>query len=107
MPPLRGEGATCLVFRCTHSPYENEMRPQLDSRPRLLTTRTNSGTERPEIDGKGSPSPPLAAYLLVFVARSEVKTVVRRKNRSHPYVVIRELLSSASLLDLAPLAEIA
>lgn len=54
-----------------------------------------------------SPSPPLAAYLLVFVARSEVKTVVRRKNRSHPYVVIRELLSSASLLDLAPLAEIA
>ncbi|KAL0391398.1 UNVERIFIED_CONTAM: hypothetical protein Slati_4518500 [Sesamum latifolium] len=58
MPPLRGEGATCLVFRCTHSPYENEMRPQLDSRPRLLTTRTNSGTERPEIDGKGSPLPP-------------------------------------------------
>ncbi|KAL0391332.1 UNVERIFIED_CONTAM: hypothetical protein Slati_4574000 [Sesamum latifolium] len=29
------------------------------------------------------------------------------ENRSHPYVVIRELLSSASLLDLAPLAEIA
>lgn len=50
MPPLRGEGVTCLILRCTHSRYENEMTPQLDSRPRLLTTRTNSGTERPEID---------------------------------------------------------
>ncbi|KAB2069383.1 hypothetical protein ES319_A08G092600v1, partial [Gossypium barbadense] len=40
-----GEGVTCLVLRCTHSHYENEMTPQLDSRPRLLTTRTNSGTE--------------------------------------------------------------
>lgn len=48
-----------------------------------------------------------AAYLLVLVARSEVKSVVRRKNRSRPYQVIRELLSSASLLDVAPLAEIA
>lgn len=38
MPPLRGEGLTCLVLRCTHSRYENEMTPQLDSRPRLLTT---------------------------------------------------------------------
>lgn len=28
MPPLRGEGATCLVLRCTHSRYENEMTPQ-------------------------------------------------------------------------------
>ena len=46
-----------------------------------------------------SPSPPpLAAYLLVLVARSEVKSVVRRKNRSRPYQVIRELLSSASPL---------
>lgn len=52
MPPpfllLGGEGVTCLILRCTHSRYENEMTPQLDSRPRLLTTRTNS--ERPEID---------------------------------------------------------
>ncbi|KAG5103982.1 hypothetical protein JHK82_040952 [Glycine max] len=46
----RCEGVTCLILRCTHSRYENEMTPQLDSRPRLLTTRTNSGTERPEID---------------------------------------------------------
>ena len=58
MPPLRGGGATCLVLRCTHSRYENEMTPQLDSRPRLLTTRTNSGTERPEIYLKGSPAAP-------------------------------------------------
>ena len=56
MPPLRGEGVTCLVLRCTHSRYENEMTPQLDSRPRPLTTRTNSGTERPEIYKKGSPA---------------------------------------------------
>lgn len=33
--------------------------------------------------------------------------MVLRKHRSHPYVVIRELLSSASLLDVTPLAEIA
>lgn len=49
-PPYRekgGEGVTCLVLRCTHSRYENEMTPQpysnRGSRPRLLTTRTNSG----------------------------------------------------------------
>ena len=46
MPPLRGEGVTCLVLRYTHSRYENEMTPQLDSRPSLLTTRTNSGGRR-------------------------------------------------------------
>lgn len=27
MPPLRGEGVTCLVLRCTHSRYENEKSP--------------------------------------------------------------------------------
>ena len=36
MSPLRGEGATCLVLRCSHSSYENEMKPL----PSLLTTRT-------------------------------------------------------------------
>jgi len=54
MPPLQGEGVTCLILRCTHSRYENEMTPQLDLRPRLLTTSTNSDTEQLEIDWKGS-----------------------------------------------------
>ena len=27
---------TCLILRCTHSRYKNEMTPQLGSRPRLL-----------------------------------------------------------------------
>ncbi|KAH0969366.1 hypothetical protein GBA52_028736 [Prunus armeniaca] len=26
-PPLRGEGVACLVLRCTHSRYENEITP--------------------------------------------------------------------------------
>jgi len=40
------------------------MKNQLDSRPSLLTTRTNSGSEGPEIDFKGSPAP------LVIVIKS-------------------------------------
>ena len=70
MPPLRGEGVTCLILRCTHSRYENEMTPQLDSRPRLLTTRTNSGTERPEIEKAAQP--PLPPSRLPTRARSSI-----------------------------------
>nr|YP_009381441.1 hypothetical protein AEK19_MT1032 [Utricularia reniformis]ART31254.1 hypothetical protein AEK19_MT1032 [Utricularia reniformis] len=50
MPPRwmgnvqRASGAMLIALS---SPYENEMRPQLDSRPRLQPTRTNSGTEWP------------------------------------------------------------
>ncbi|QCE02900.1 hypothetical protein DEO72_LG8g916 [Vigna unguiculata] len=89
MPPLRGEGVTCLILRCTHSRYENEMTPQLDSRPRLLTTQLApiaALSGRRLIEKAAAPPP---AYLLVLVARSEVKSVVRRKNRSRPYQVIR------------------
>ncbi|KAJ1428305.1 hypothetical protein SESBI_09036 [Sesbania bispinosa] len=45
--PHRCEGVTCLILRCTHSRYENEMTPQLDSRPRLLPYNSH---QRPEID---------------------------------------------------------
>jgi len=57
------------------------------------TTPSKSYRERTgrRLIEKAAASPP--AYLLVLVARSEVKSVVRRKNRSRPYQVIRELLT--------------
>lgn len=62
--------------------------------PDLLIIISSSAKQK-----ERSPFPaPLATYLLVLVARSGVKSVVRRKNRSRPYQVIRELLSSASPL---------
>lgn len=39
IPLLQGERATCLVLRCTHSRYENEMTPLPPSR---LPTRARS-----------------------------------------------------------------
>lgn len=49
MSSLQGGGVTCLILQCTHSCYENEMMPQLNSRPKILSTRTKSGTEQLEI----------------------------------------------------------
>ncbi|KAJ0094881.1 hypothetical protein Patl1_15914 [Pistacia atlantica] len=61
MPPLRGEGVTCLVLRYTHSRYENEMSPSSTRDPRLLIAHTNSGTSgRRLIEKAAQPARPFS-----------------------------------------------
>ncbi|TYK06538.1 hypothetical protein E5676_scaffold1572G00180 [Cucumis melo var. makuwa] len=73
-------GRQCLVLRCTHSCYENEMRHQLDSRLRLLRTRTSLMVEhslaKAEVEGS---SPSFCSCLCPVVLTSRVHEAPLRK----------------------------
>ncbi|KAG5574416.1 hypothetical protein H5410_054550 [Solanum commersonii] len=73
-------GATYLVLRCTHSHYDNETTPNLnrDQDSLHLAPITALNCKR-LIEKAGLVTlSPLTTYLLVFIARLEVKTVVRK-----------------------------
>ncbi|WVZ26894.1 hypothetical protein V8G54_000167 (mitochondrion) [Vigna mungo] len=73
MPPLRGSNLSDLAVHSLPSTRDQDSL-------QLAPIAALSG--RRLIEKAAAPPP---AYLLVLVARSEVKSVVRRKNRSRPY----------------------
>jgi len=89
MPPLRGSHLSDLAVHSLPLRELNDAPARLETKTPSLQLAPIAALSGRRLIEKAAAPPPLAAYLLVLVSRSEVKSVVRRKNRSRPYQVIR------------------